>query len=70
MLAHGPPRLEGSLVDPPISPGPRLREVERRQRSRELHDVPRASFLEGDRQRRVEGRRREARGGGNGEDNR
>lgn len=47
MLANGPPgwaawRLEGSLVDPPISPG--LGEVERGQWCRELHDIPRVLF--------------------------
>lgn len=53
MLANGPPLaldgsagLEGSLVDPPISPGPRPLpgEVERGQWCRELHDVPRVSL--------------------------
>lgn len=80
MLANGPPLaldgsagLEGSLVDPPISPGPGPLpgEVERGQRCRELHDVPRVSLpppLTGDRQRWVEERGERREGGTQGED--
>ncbi|KAK2904539.1 hypothetical protein Q8A73_011196 [Channa argus] len=66
MFANGPPgwevqRLESSLVDPPISPGPQPRRSGARPLAQRAPRRPQSFLLTGDRQRWVEERRREER---------